>query len=73
VRRVDSPRKRPHAQRGISRWPLTLHQGARACERHFRPDRTRQPKYLTQDLYAHLMPGMGREAVDMFEEVLGAR
>ena len=26
---------------------------------------------ITQDLYAHLMPGMGREAVDLFEEMLG--
>ena len=26
---------------------------------------------ITQDLYAHLMPGMGREAVELFEEMLG--
>jgi len=26
---------------------------------------------ITQDLYAHLMPGMGRQAVEMFEEMLG--
>ena len=28
---------------------------------------------ITQDLYAHLMLGMGRETVDLFEEMLGDR
>ena len=28
---------------------------------------------ITLDLYTHLMPGMGRQAVELFEEMLGAQ